>query len=90
MKGDQLTWHWDVPDSHPYARGIRRGWDAGFSGADRPKKADSDAELDAYEAGVRARRELHDEHRRFGELRVSVTGDGAVAYELTERRGEPA
>ena len=84
MKGDELTWHWDVPTSHPFADGIDFGFREGFAGSDKPK-IESDAEQSAYDAGVRARRELHDDSRRFAALRVCLDAGDHVAYELTER-----
>lgn len=84
MRGDQLTWHWQVPSSHPYADGIDFGFREGFAGSAAPK-ADSEAEAAAHRAGVKARDELRDESRRFSELRVYLTDDDRVAYELTER-----
>ena len=85
MQGDQLTWHWEIPNANPFAHGIDLGFKAGFAGDKAPKKAESDAETSAYEAGVAARQELRDESRRFSELRVYLTGDDRVAYDLTER-----
>lgn len=84
MRGDQLTWHWDVPNSHPFADDIDYGFREGFAGSTKVK-LESDAGRSAYETGQAARQELQDESRRFGELRVSVTGDDHVTYELTEQ-----
>lgn len=88
MRGDQLTWHWEIPDSHPFASGIEHDFKEGFAGS-TPPKSESNAAASAYEAGVRARDELQDDGRRFAELRVYLVGDEQVGYELTER-SDPA
>lgn len=83
MRGDQLKWHWEIPNANPFASGIRHGWDAGFGDDKRPKKLESDVELSAYDAGVEARQQLITSERHFTDLRVYLLDDEHVGYELS-------